>query len=69
MLRFVVEVLIDAAILVVVLAFLSLISVQPSIATELQTFGHIGLVAFGVALIVSLWALFRALEAPEGDET
>jgi len=50
-------------------AILAAVLLQPSVSTEFQTFGYIGLVAFGVALIVSLYVLFRTLQAPEGDET
>jgi hypothetical protein len=36
---------------------------------EFQTFAYIGLIAFGVALIVSLFVLYRALRTVTSDTT
>jgi len=41
---------------------------QPSVSNEFQTFGYVGLVAFVISLAVSMYVLFRALQAPEESE-
>jgi len=42
-------------------AILAVVLLQPQALEEFQTFAYLGLVAFGVALIVSLYVLYRAL--------
>ena len=49
-------------------AILAVVLLQPTTLEEFQTFAYLGLVAFGVALMVSLYVLFRALRGPERTE-
>ena len=49
-------------------AILAVVLLQPSVAEEFQTFAYIGLVAFGVSLIVSMYVLYRALRSPDDEE-
>ena len=49
-------------------AILAVVLLQPTVAEEFQTFGYIGLLAFGVSLIVSMYVLFRALRTPSTDD-
>jgi len=49
-------------------AILAVVLLQPQALEEFQTFAYIGLIAFGVSLLVSLYVLYRALRAiPSGD--
>jgi ubiquinone biosynthesis protein len=45
-------------------AILAVVLLQPATLDEFATFAYIGLVAFGVALIVSMYVLYRALRSP-----
>jgi ubiquinone biosynthesis protein len=49
-------------------AILAVVLLQPTTLGEFQTFAYIGLIAFGVALIVSMYVLFRALRQRSSDE-
>jgi ubiquinone biosynthesis protein len=48
-------------------AILAAVLLQPTVSNEFQTFGYIGLMAFGVSLIVSMYVLFRQLRVPSAD--
>jgi ubiquinone biosynthesis protein len=50
-------------------AILAVVLLQPTTLEEFQTFAYIGLIAFGVALIVSLFVLYRALRTVTSDTT
>lgn len=49
-------------------AILAAVLLQPNVADEFQTFGYIGLVAFGISLVVSMYVLFRQLQGTDGNE-
>lgn len=49
-------------------AILAVVLLQPSTQEEFQTFAYIGLMAFGVALIVSMLVLFRALRGVGSED-
>jgi ubiquinone biosynthesis protein len=44
-------------------AILAVVLLQPATLDEFATFAYIGLIAFGIALIVSLYVLYRALRS------
>ena len=48
-------------------AILAVVLLQPAALEEFQTFAYVGLIAFGVSLIVSMYVLFRALRMPTSD--
>jgi ubiquinone biosynthesis protein len=48
-------------------AILAVVLLQPQALEEFQTFAYMGLIAFGVALIVSLYVLYRALRVIPSD--
>ncbi|MGZ3588449.1 MAG: AarF/UbiB family protein [Candidatus Limnocylindrales bacterium] len=48
-------------------AILTVVLLQTS-TTEFQTFAYVGLIAFGLSLIVSMYVLFRALRQASSDE-
>lgn len=49
-------------------AILAVVLLQPQALEEFQTFAYIGLIAFGISLMVSMYVLYRALRAiPSGD--
>lgn len=49
-------------------AILAVVLLQPNTLEEFQTFAYIGLIAFGVSLLVSMYVLFRALRAIGSDD-
>jgi len=49
-------------------AILAVVLLQPTTLEEFQTFAYLGLIAFAIALIVSLYVLYRALRQPEQGE-
>ncbi|MFI5226298.1 MAG: AarF/UbiB family protein [Candidatus Limnocylindrales bacterium] len=49
-------------------AILAAVLLQPNVADEFQTFGYIGLVAFGISLVVSMYVLFHQLQSTNSDE-
>jgi hypothetical protein len=48
-------------------AILAVVLLQPQALEEFQTFAYLGLIAFGVSLLVSMYVLFRALRAIPSD--
>jgi ubiquinone biosynthesis protein len=48
-------------------AILAVVLLQPATFEEFATFAYIGLMAFGVALIVSMFVLYRALRPPDTE--
>jgi hypothetical protein len=48
-------------------AILAIVLLQPTTLEEFQTFAYIGLIAFGVSLIVSMYVLYRALRSATSD--
>ena len=50
-------------------AILAVVLLQPAALDEFQTFAYVGLIAFGVSLIVSMYVLVRALRTPESEST
>jgi ubiquinone biosynthesis protein len=48
-------------------AILAVVLLQPSTSEEFQTFAYLGLIAFGIALLVSMYILYRTLREPSGD--
>jgi ubiquinone biosynthesis protein len=49
-------------------AILAVVLLQPAALAEFQTFAYVGLIAFGVSLIVSMYVLFRALRTPASGQ-
>ena len=49
-------------------AILAVVLLQPTALEEFQTFAYIGLIAFGISLIISMYVLFRALRAVGREE-
>lgn len=50
-------------------AILAVVLLQPSTLDEFQTFAYLGLIAFGVSLLVSLYVLYRALRVIPSDDS
>jgi ubiquinone biosynthesis protein len=48
-------------------AILAIVLLQPTTLEEFQTFAYIGLIAFGVSLIVSMYVLYRALRSATSE--
>ena len=48
-------------------AILAVVLLQPATLDEFATFAYVGLLAFGVALVISLYVLVRALRQPSSD--
>jgi ubiquinone biosynthesis protein len=50
-------------------AILAAVLLQPTVSTEFQTFGYVGLITFGISLIVSMYVLFRQIRATGDSDT
>jgi ubiquinone biosynthesis protein len=48
-------------------AILAVVLLQPTTLEEFQTFAYIGLIAFGISLVVSLYVLYRALRSATSE--
>ena len=48
-------------------AILAVVLLQPSALEEFQTFAYVGLITFGIALVVSMYVLYRALRGDDSD--
>ena len=49
-------------------AILAVVLLQPATLEEFQTFAYIGLIAFGISLLVSMYVLFRTLRSVAPDD-
>lgn len=49
-------------------AILAIVLLQPATLEEFQTFAYIGLIAFGISLLVSMYVLIRTLRTAESGE-
>ncbi len=49
-------------------AILAIVLLQPATLEEFQTFAYIGLIAFGISLLVSMYVLFRTLRTAEPED-